>query len=74
VRSLLEAWWEHKEEQISPPPLIDGNDLIQKFNLKPGPVIGRLLDEIKEAQATGVVNNKRQAYEHVSRLLEEMDL
>ncbi len=74
VRSLLEAWWEHKEEQISPPPLIDGNDLIQKFNLKPGPVIGRLLDEIKEAQATGAVNNKRQAYEHVSRLLEEMDL
>jgi len=74
VRSLLEAWWERKEEQISPPPLIDGNDLIRKFDLKPGPIIGRLLEEIIEAQATGIVKNQRQAYELASRILQNMEL
>jgi len=74
VRSLLEAWWENKEEQIFPPPLIDGNDLMDKFSLKPGPIIGHMLDEIQEAQATGVVKNQRQAYELASRILQEREL
>ena len=74
VRSLLEAWWERKEEQISPPPLIDGNDLMDKFNLKPGPIIGRMLEEIIEAQATGIVINQRQAYEFASRILQSKEL
>lgn len=74
VRTLLEAWWENKAEQISPPPLIDGNDLMRKFNLKPGPVIGILLKEIQEAQATGTVKNQRQAYEYAGQQLQEMDL
>jgi putative nucleotidyltransferase with HDIG domain len=71
VRSLMEAWWELKDEQISPTALIDGNDLMNKFNLKPGPLIGRLLSGIQEAQATGVVKNSRQAYEYANRLLQE---
>jgi tRNA nucleotidyltransferase/poly(A) polymerase len=74
VRSLMESWWEYKDEQVSPPPLVDGNDLMRKFDLKPGPVIGSLLDEILEAQATGEVKNQRQAYEYADRLLQEKDL
>jgi tRNA nucleotidyltransferase/poly(A) polymerase len=71
VRDLLEAWWEHKEEEISPPPIVDGNDLMLELQLKPGPVVGRLLAAIREAQATGEVNTRRQAYEFARILLDE---
>jgi tRNA nucleotidyltransferase/poly(A) polymerase len=63
VRSLLESWWEKNDEVISPPPLIDGNDLMVELGLKPGPIIGRILRNIQEAQATGKVINQRQALE-----------
>ena len=74
ARSLLEAWWEDKEEVISPTALIDGNDLMRELDLKPGPLIGRLLEKIKEAQATGMVTNQRQAYEFASNLLNDSEL
>ena len=74
VRSLLEAWWENKEKEISPPPLIDGNDLMQELGLTPGPTIGLMLERIKEAQATGLVNNRRQAYELAKSVLNDTEL
>jgi putative nucleotidyltransferase with HDIG domain len=71
IRTLLEAWWENKEEVISPPPVINGDDLINELDLKPGPIIGQILRSIQEAQATGEVNTPRQALELASELLAE---
>jgi putative nucleotidyltransferase with HDIG domain len=71
VRSLLEAWWEKNEELISPPPFVDGNDLIEELGLKPGPIIGRILRNIQEAQATGQVINQRQALELASEMIKD---
>ncbi len=71
VRTLLEAWWENKEEIISPLPLIDGNDLMRELGIKPGPIIGKILSTIQEAQAGGQVINQRQALELASKLWEE---
>jgi hypothetical protein len=73
IRTLLEAWWDNKDEVISPPPVINGNDLIKELDLKPGPIIGQLLRSIQEAQATGKVNNPRQALELATELLAESD-
>ena len=71
VRNLLEAWWENKEEVIYPQALVNGNDLMDALGLKPGPIIGDLLAKILEAQATGEINNRRQALELASKLLSE---
>jgi poly(A) polymerase len=73
VRTLLEAWWENKEEIISPPPLINGNDLMRELRMKPGPIIGQILMRIQEAQATGDVNNQREALDLAARLWDESD-
>ena len=62
---------DNKDEIISPPSLINGNDLINELDLKPGPIIGKILRLIQEAQATGKVNNQRQALELATDLLEE---
>ena len=63
VRTLLEAWFEKRMEQISPPPLVDGDDLMQDLSLSPGPTIGKLIEAIREAQAIGEVITREQALE-----------
>jgi len=59
--TLLDAWWEKKEEAVQPVRLLDGNDVKEIFKLSSGPMIGRLLEELKEAQATGEVVSRQQA-------------
>lgn len=66
VRSLFDSWWEDQDQIINPPALVNGDDLINELGLKPGPLIGHLLAEIREAQAEGELQNKRQAIEFAS--------
>jgi hypothetical protein len=61
VRAMLEAWYEKKEEQVTPQLLVDGNVLMQEFSLSPGRKIGELLEAIREAQAVGEVTTIDQA-------------
>lgn len=71
TRSLLEAWWENRDRAIYPPAIVNGNDLINEFGLEPGPTVGSLLERIHEAQATGLVRNRRQALELASEILND---
>lgn len=61
VRALLQAWWDKPEESVSPPKLLSGDDLITELGIGPGPLVGKLLEEIREAQATGRVTDRKQA-------------
>jgi tRNA nucleotidyltransferase/poly(A) polymerase len=64
VRILLEAWWEQPAKIVSPPALVNGHDLMNALNLRPGPQIGRLLEAIREAQAAEDLNSREQALEY----------
>src|SRR5262249_476274 len=57
---LLKSYLE-KRDQILPQRLVDGHDLIRRLKLKPGPLIGRLLEEIQDAQADGTVTSAEEA-------------
>jgi poly(A) polymerase len=59
------------EELVKPHKLIDGNDLINLFNLKPGPEVGRLLEAMREAQASGEINNREQALVYMYKILKD---
>ena len=61
ARILLENYWEHREETIAPPRLLDGNDLMRELNLQPGRIIGQLLEAIREGQATGKITSREGA-------------
>ena len=69
VRALLEAWWERRDEKVDPPALISGNDLIKEFDLKPGPKIGDVLEALRESQAEGGINTRKDALDFVRRYL-----
>ena len=60
-----------EEAVVRPPKLIDGHDLIAKFNLTPGPLIGRLLEAVHEAQAAGEVKTKEEALALAERELKD---
>ncbi len=53
LRILLGVYYEQYETIVEPPVLMDGNHLIAALGLKPGPLIGKLLAHIREAQVTG---------------------
>ncbi|MDD5338567.1 MAG: metal-dependent phosphohydrolase, partial [Dehalococcoidales bacterium] len=62
----------YNEAAISAPPKIfDGNDIIDRFGLEPGPRIGELLEELHEAQAAGEVTTREQAVTYIRELLSE---
>lgn len=71
IRALLEAWWERPEEKISPPPLLTGKELIEELGLAPGPLIGKLLELLREEQATGKVRNRQEALARARQHLEQ---
>ncbi len=64
-RILLENYWENPMESVSPPRLLDGNELMNEFKLKPGPRVGEILEAIREAQATGKVSTRDEALDFV---------
>ena len=47
--------------EVPPPKLIDGHDIMGLFRLPPGPVIGELLEGLREAQAAGEVSTREEA-------------
>lgn len=55
----------HGDSVKSLPKLVDGYDIIDRFALAPGPLIGELLEEVREAQASGDVRTREQALELV---------
>lgn len=71
IRALLEAYFERFETTVAPPPLVKGKQLIARFGLEPGPLIGELLDGIREAQAIGELSTHEEALDWVQRFLEE---
>jgi poly(A) polymerase/tRNA nucleotidyltransferase (CCA-adding enzyme) len=54
-------------EPIRPEPILRGDDLIRELGLAPGPIIGRLLEEVREAQAAGEVRTREEALALASR-------
>ncbi len=55
LRVVLYAYYVRYEEVVAPPPLLDGDRLMQALSLKPGKQIGDLLTLIREGQVTGEI-------------------
>jgi putative nucleotidyltransferase with HDIG domain len=61
VARMLAAYWERRAEQVAPPPLIDGHELLREFELQRGPLVGELLEAVREAQVSGDVRTREEA-------------
>ncbi|OLE38790.1 MAG: hypothetical protein AUG00_04395 [Candidatus Rokubacteria bacterium 13_1_20CM_2_70_7] len=52
IRDLL-GGWEVQRRAVAAPPLVRGQDVMERFGLGPGPEVGRLLARAREAQDLG---------------------
>jgi poly(A) polymerase len=54
-----------QERVTTPPKLVSGHDIINSFGLKPGPKIGKLLEAVREAQASGEIASREEALAYI---------
>jgi hypothetical protein len=71
VYILWDTWWNHTGEIVNPVLLLDGDEIAGRFNLSPGPVIGKCLEFLKEEQASGGITTKEEALLIVQKFLED---
>jgi poly(A) polymerase len=65
---LVEQMEELKKKPAIRPPLLRGKDLVD-LGMKPGPAMGKLLNEIREKQLADELKNSRQAKAWMKRML-----
>lgn len=70
AQTLLYAYYEDAERLVNPPALINGSDLKRVLKLKPGPVIGELLELIREAQVSDEVHTTEEALQLARQYLD----
>ena len=56
---------------VNTPELIKGRDLMVLFQMKPGPQLGAILKEVREAQLSGSIQTREQAVDLASKLLKD---
>ena len=71
--ALMEAWFTRREQVVEPKLLLDGDDLQREFNLFPGALIGELLAQLREAQASGEVCTRSEALTFLEKYLNTKD-
>jgi hypothetical protein len=64
AEALLEGYFYREEEVVKPKPLLTGHDLLA-FGIPEGPVIGKLLDQLREAQAAGDIRSREEAQQFI---------
>jgi len=68
LKPLIERYLNPADLVAHPQPLVTGNDLIEKLNLKPSAIIGKLLTEIQIAQIESKISTPQQALEFAASL------
>ncbi|MCX6055573.1 MAG: hypothetical protein NTZ74_11785 [Chloroflexi bacterium] len=61
---VFDLWFDHPEV-LNPEALLTGTDLMFEFDLKQGPLIGELLEGLREEQAAGMVKTRTEALDWV---------
>jgi len=70
-RILLENLWERPTEVVKPPNLLNGYEVMEAFALTPSPLVGQVLEAIREAQAMGEIAEREEALAFGKRWLKE---
>jgi putative nucleotidyltransferase with HDIG domain len=68
VRELMRGWAEQRAV-VAAPPLVRGGDVMARFGLEPGPRVGWLLAQAREAQDLGRVRSREEALAYLDSLV-----
>lgn len=68
---LLHTYFQRYDEIVDPPLLLNGHDIQEQWQVKRGPLIGDLLNALREAQVAGEVCSEDDANHFISRRLKQ---
>ncbi len=68
VEEMLGDYYE-KKFIVKPKRLVNGNEIMKRFKLSPGPKIGKILEALSEVQAEEKIKTKKEAFKFVQELL-----
>ena len=71
VTEMLRLYEEDLRPRLQAPPLLTGGDLIDRFGLEPGPLIGEILRKVEDARLEGLVIDRDSALEVAAALLKK---
>jgi putative nucleotidyltransferase with HDIG domain len=69
IAELMGRYRNRFAPNLKRPPLITGHDLIERFGISPGPLVGELLSVVEEERLCGRLHTHRDALDRVGRLL-----
>ena len=69
IQLILSECFDLTHPYLTLPPLINGNDILKHTKIKPGPLIGKLLLAVQEAQVMSWIASRSEALNYVDRLL-----
>lgn len=68
IENLFKAYYKTTNEKKETP-LLNGHEIMKKFKLPPSPLIGKILEKVKEARATGRIKTKEEAFKFAAKLV-----
>jgi poly(A) polymerase len=72
VAELIRRAYE-EPERVIPPRLIDGNDLLARYQIPHGSEVGRILGIVEAAHLNGEIQTRAEAFALVERVLQEKE-
>lgn len=69
LNKLLEFYLDSRETLKPLPKLLDGNEIMKIFNIKPSPKLGEIIEALNEAQISGDVVTKDDAVKFIKTIL-----
>lgn len=58
-----------KQKKTLPPPLLDGHELMKILKIQSGPKVGQYLEELREAQLSRKIKNKKEATRWLQKII-----
>lgn len=69
IKTLLEGYYQEQDTLVNIPMFLNGRDLMSRFDLQAGPIIGQILEGLREAQAVLEVQSENEAVAWVENWL-----
>jgi tRNA nucleotidyltransferase/poly(A) polymerase len=70
AHQILESWFNRYEQVVEPVKLISGDELIERYKLSPGSVIGELIEFVRENQVAGIITSREDAFQLLNKKME----
>ncbi len=74
AQTVLGVYFDQYDELVEPPALLSGHDIMRHFSIKAGPILGKLLDAVREAQVQQLIKTPNDALTYLSQQIDQTQM